>query len=133
MKDKIFVDTNILLYLLSDDARKKNISKNIIRQTPSISIQVLNEVANVAFRKLSLSAEKTLRIINFLSVKCSVMPVEILTIKTALKLKEKYQYSYYDCLILAAALGGGCNILYSENFHNSHNIEGKIKIINPFK
>ncbi len=133
MKDKIFTDTNVLLYLLSNDASKKNIAKNIIRQTPVISIQVLNEAANVSLRKLSLSAEKTLRIINFLSGKCSVTPVKITTIKTAINLKEKYQYSYYDCLILAAALDSGCNILYSENFHNSHVIEGKINIINPFK
>ncbi len=133
MKDKIFTDTNVLLYLLSNDASKKNIAKNIIRQTPVISIQVHNEAANVSLRKLSLSAEKTLRIINFLSGKCSVTPVKITTIKTAINLKEKYQYSYYDCLILAAALDSGCNILYSENFHNSHVIEGKINIINPFK
>ena len=118
---------------MSDDASKKNIAKNIIRQMPIISIQVLNETAKVSFRKLSLSAEKTLIIFNFLSGKCSVKLIKIPKIKTALNLKEKYQYSYYDCLILAAALDSGCNILYSENFHNSHIIEGKIKIINPFK
>jgi predicted nucleic acid-binding protein len=55
------------------------------------------------------------------------------TVRKANVLKNKYGYSFYDSLILAAALECGCNTLYSEDMHDGQVIESSLKIINPFK
>jgi len=59
--------------------------------------------------------------------------IDMLTIKKALALKAKYGYTYYDCLVLASALLYNCNILYSEDMQHNQLIDGRLKIINPFR
>jgi len=63
----------------------------------------------------------------------NVAILNVETVINALKIKQKYQYSYYDSLIISTALQNDCNILYSEDMHNHHLIENKLTIINPFK
>lgn len=133
MKNKVFADSNIIIYSLGNDTFRKEIAKNIIRANPYISFQVLNEVANISFKKLSLSNEKTLKVLNFLAQKCRLHSVDFSTIQDALKIKSEYGYSYYDSLIISAALETGCEILYSEDLHDGQLVGNSLKIINPFK
>ena len=59
MKDNKFVDTNILLYLLSSDSNKKTISKKIIRENCCISTQIMGEFSNVCLKKFNMPLEDT--------------------------------------------------------------------------
>jgi predicted nucleic acid-binding protein len=133
MKDKIFVDTNVLLYLLSNDLEKKSIAKDILKSNNHISIQVLNEFSNVSLRKFQLSIDDTRELIQKISEKTIVFDFNENTILYALDLKNIYQYQFYDCLIIATALENNCNILYSEDMQHNQVIEDKLKIINPFE
>lgn len=49
------------------------------------------------------------------------------------KIMNKYQYNYWDCLIISAALKCDATILYSEDMQHNQVIDGKLKIVNPFK
>ena len=136
MKDnKVFIDTNILVYLVKDNTEK---SEKIATQIPDkqgsiISMQVVNEFCNVASKKLKFSYDNISFCINRFVDNFTVADVKISTIREALKIKEKYKYSYYDSVIIASALQNNCSILYTEDMQHNQLIENKLTIINPFK
>ncbi|MEQ8168825.1 MAG: PIN domain-containing protein [Candidatus Eremiobacterota bacterium] len=132
MQDSIFLDSNILLYAIGNDNYKKSLSIELIKKTPVITVQVLNEISNIMIRKLKLSYQDIHRIIDFIIRKCIIKSIDIITIRKALDISEKYKYSYYDSLIISSALENNCNILYTEDMHHGQNIENILKIINPF-
>jgi len=132
MQDSVFLDTNILLYLLSDDKNKKDVAKKLFKNDHYISIQVLNEFSNVSLKRFKLSIQDTKNLIEVISKKSKIVPYSEQTILSALNLKERYKYQFYDCLILATALENSCNILYSEDMQDQQMIENKLQIINPF-
>ena len=123
MNDKFFVDTNVFLYLLSNDINKKTIAKKILASNLHISTQVINEFSNISLKKFKLSTSNTKELLSKLIEK---------TIFYALDLKEKYQFQFYDSLILASALENQCNILYSEDMQHNQIIEKQLTIVNPF-
>jgi predicted nucleic acid-binding protein len=128
----IFFDTNVLLYLLSADAMKANLAEELLKdQGGIVSVQVLNEFVNVATRKLAMSFAEVREILSALRTLCVVKPLEIETHELGLELAERYRYSIYDCMILAAALRAGCSTLYSEDFQHEQVI-GSLTIRNPF-
>jgi predicted nucleic acid-binding protein len=130
--DKSFIDTNVLLYLLSADAEKAERAESIMREGGLISVQVMNEITNVARRKLTMPWKE---INEFLFLIRSVCPVEPLTIEThdtGRYLAERYQLSLYDAMIVAAALLSECDILYSEDMQDGLIIDGRLHIQNPF-
>lgn len=132
-KDKSFVDSNILLYLLSNDDRKKNIAKTILKTRPIISTQVVSENINVLLKKFKeLSSEDVHRHANILLTYCIVKPVTAAVITQALELKTKYLLQWYDSTIIASALIQQCTIIYSEDFQPNQLIDGKLRVINPF-
>ena len=61
----------------------------------------------------------------------TVLPVMTETISQALALAQKYQYSYYDSLILASALSAGCSTLFNEDMQYGQVIENSLTIDNP--
>ena len=133
MNDKFFIDSNIILYGFSKDLFKKEIVKTLIRANPLISIQVVNEIINVLLKKFHFSIKDVKEVLNFLKLKTKITNLKLESIELALFIKEKYKYSYYDSLIIASALENDCTILYSEDMQHTQVIEGKLKIINPFK
>lgn len=126
-----FFDTNVLLYLLSQDAAKANRAEEIIASGGVISIQVLNEFAAVAVRKLALKIREIRDILSTVRALCSVSPVDIETHELGLDLAERYRFSIYDALIVAAALRARCRVLYTEDLHHDQKIE-RLTIRNPF-
>jgi predicted nucleic acid-binding protein len=134
MKDRIFIDTNVLIYLYSEDEiEKQKISENLVNQySPIISIQVINEICNVMIKKLNLDLQTVSDVISELSEYCIIKTITIETIRYAVKIVEKYKYSYYDSLIISSALENKCTKLYSEDMQHEQFIENQIKIINPF-
>lgn len=130
---KPFIDTNILLYLLSEDNDKADRAEEIVRAGGRISVQVLNEFANVARRKIAMSWEETNEALKLLRSICPTDPLTLETHERGLLVAERYRSSIYDSMIIAAALIGNCEILYSEDMQDGLLIDHQLRILNPFK
>jgi predicted nucleic acid-binding protein len=129
---KTFIDTNILLYLLSADADKANRAEAIVRAGGLISVQVLNEIANVARRKLTMPWVEINEVLTLIRSICPVGPLTIETHDRGRLVAERYGLSVYDAMIVAAALLAGCKILYSEDMQDGLLIDRRLHIRNPF-
>lgn len=128
--DRPFFDTNVLLYLLSDDP-KADRAEALLAGGGMISVQVLNEFASVASRKLKLKWPEIREILTTIRTFCEVIPVTVEIHEAGLGIAERYQLSFYDSLILAAAEHAGCKIVYSEDMQHGHKVNS-VKISNPF-
>lgn len=139
MNDKFFLDTNIFAYSFDSAAPAKQkkarelILKGLTARKAVISYQVVQEFFNIALRKFShpmtvSEAEHYLRTIfqPLLSVQSSYT-----LFSRALRLEEGHRLSWYDALIVAAAMENQCTILYSEDMHHGHRF-GELQIKNPF-
>jgi len=135
MNDRIFIDTNILVYIVKDNTGKAEIiaTKILKKNNSFISIQVVNEFCNVALKKLNFSGANILFSINKFSEVFTIPEVKLSTIKKALQINEQYGYSFYDSAIIASALQNNCAILYTEDMQHQQIIENTLTIINPFK
>ncbi|GJQ23507.1 MAG: twitching motility protein PilT [Candidatus Brocadia sapporoensis] len=135
MRDRFFIDTNILIYFVSNNVIKKNISKDILitNEVIMVNSQVISEFVTVTIKKQILSIADAFKYANeFMDVfEFSIRKKE--TIKLSFGLMTKHKYSYWDSLILAVALENDCSILYTEDMQDGQIIENKLKIINPFK
>lgn len=129
---KAFIDTNVLLYLLSADAAKADRAEAVVRTDSLISVQVLNELTSVARRKLALSWETVNEIIELIRSLCPVEPLTIQTHDQGRTIAQRYQLNIFDAMIAASALNAGCEILYSEDMHDGLLIEERVQICNPF-
>ena len=128
-----FFDTNVLIYLASGDAAKADRAEQLVGDGGAISVQVLNEAANVARRKMGLSWPDTHA---FLSMVRDLLPVHPLTVEiheSGLTLAERYGLSIYDAMIAASALGADCDRLWSEDMQDGMAIESRLRIVNPFR
>jgi len=129
---KAFFDTNVLLYLLSADEAKARRAEELIAAGGWISVQVLNEFASVASRKLGMPIAEIRECLAPIRAICGVVPVSADTHERGLDLAERYGMSIYDALIVAAAALAGCNTLYTEDLQHGQRIEG-LAIRNPFR
>jgi predicted nucleic acid-binding protein len=68
----------------------------------------------------------------FLRTYCNVCPITVHTVDTALAVKKKYHFQWYDCTILSAALIENCTVIYCEDMQHNQLIEGALRIVNPF-
>jgi predicted nucleic acid-binding protein len=128
-----FFDTNVVVYLASGEPTKAERAESIIADGGTISVQVLNEITNVARRKMRMSWEETHA---FLSMIRGLLPVEPLTIEThetGLTLAERYGLSTFDAMIAASALLADCDTLWSEDMQDELVIDGRLRIANPFR
>jgi predicted nucleic acid-binding protein len=126
-----FIDTNVLVYLASGDLKADQAEK-IINAGGTISVQVLNELTNVARRKMRLSWSDTH---SFLSLIRGLLPVHPMTVEiheTGLALAERYGLSTYDAMIAASALHADCDTLWSEDMQDGMIIENRMRVSNPF-
>ena len=140
MKDKFFIDTNVFVYTFSsNDPAKKEESLTIIKGALSngngcISYQVVQEFFNVALKKfiVPLSHLDCRKYFNsVLEPICEVYAGPRLFGK-ALEISERWKLSFYDSLIVAAALFADCEILYSEDLQHNQQIE-TLKIVDPYR
>ena len=129
---KTFFDTNVLLYLLSEDEAKADQVEELLKDGGVISVQVLNEFAAVASRKLGLSWREIKNILGPIRAICEIEPVAVETHDRAIEIADRYGFSFYDATIVAAALRSGCKILYSEDFQHGQLIANQLRIRNPF-
>jgi predicted nucleic acid-binding protein len=133
MKDaSFFFDTNILLYLLSGDNEKAASVEAIVSKGGIISVQVLNEFASVASRKLGMTYAEIREYLVTIRAICDVRPLTVETHLLGLDIAERYGFSFYDSLIVSAALLSDCTTLYSEDMQHGQKIENRMVIANPF-
>lgn len=131
-KAKTFFDTNILLYLLSGDAAKADRAESALLNGGWVSVQVLNEFASVASRKLGMTWPEIKEALAPIRVVCKVVPITVETHDLGLEIAERYGFSLYDSLIVASALLAGCEILFSEDLQDCQRINDQLVISNPF-
>lgn len=127
-----FFDSNVLLYLASGDDRKADRAESVLSRGGSVSVQVLNEITNVARRKMGLSWIDTRQFLATLRTLVTVHPVTLQIHESGLELAEKFGFAIYDAMIAASALDAGCERLWSEDFQHGLHIDGKLRILNPF-
>jgi predicted nucleic acid-binding protein len=128
-----FLDTNVLVYIATGDLEKAERSEKLLREGATISVQVLNELANVGRRKMALSWPEVYTLLGTVRLLVTVVPVSIETHKTGLRLAERYGCAMYDSMIIAAALLAGCARLWSEDMHDGLVVEDRLTIRNPFR
>jgi len=131
MKKTDFFDTNILVYAVSGNAAKADRAEQLIASGGVISVQVLNEFASVATKKLRARVANVRSVLERFRTLCTVVPLDIETHEGGLDLAERYRLAIYDSMIIAAALRAGCRTLYTEDFTDGQVIEG-LTIRNPF-
>ena len=132
----VFLDTNIVVYAYSGtELDKQSISRNILAMDNTVvSTQVLQEFANTLIRKFKTdypAVAKTL--MECIQNSNTVHLNDGNTVLRACQVGERYQFSFYDSMIVAAALESGCSILYSEDLQHNQTIEGTLRIVNPFR
>jgi len=128
-----FFDTNVLVYLASHDLAKADRAEAVVRGGGAISVQVLNEIANVARRKMRMSWRETRSFLESVRGLLAVHPVTIETYELGLALAERYNLAMYDALIAASALLAECDRLWSEDMQDGLAIEKRLRVVNPFR
>ena len=126
-----FADTNVVLYLL-DDGPKAERAAAILAGRPRISVQVLNEAMVNCRRKAGLSWDETGVFLAGIRALCPVEDVTLQTHDVGRALAERYGWSVYDAMIVAAALRAGCTRLWSEDLPDGRLVEDRLRIANPF-
>ncbi|MCY3857634.1 MAG: PIN domain-containing protein [Gammaproteobacteria bacterium] len=140
MNVESFIDTNVFVYQLERiDIQKANIADNLIEygirsQSSCISHQVIQECVNTAVRKaeIPLTGDEMRRyIVDVLAPLYQIRP-DIPLYLRSLDIQSRYHFSFYDSLIVAAALTAGCRTLYTEDLSDNQQIEG-MTLVNPFR
>ena len=127
-----FFDTNVLIYLASNDPVKADQADGLIGHGGAISVQVLNELANVARRKMRMSWQDTHAFLSLLRGLLTVHSFTVETHETGLALAERHNLSIYDAMIAASALHADCDTLWSEDMQHGMALDGRLRIVNPF-
>lgn len=136
---KTFIDTNVLVYWV-DDSERADLVERLLAQRCVISVQVLNEFANVLRRKRAMPLAEIQLLSETLIDVCDVVDLSVRTHQTALALMERYNFSLYDANIVAAAGLSGCAVLCSEDLQDGLNLAWPefagvvtLTIRNPFR
>ena len=129
---EVFYDTNVVLYLLSEDTAKADRAEELLSSGGRVSVQVLNEFAAVAYRKLGMGWTEIGEILAAVRAVCPVEPIAIETHERGLAVAVRYGLNVYDAMIVASALLAGCKLLYSEDLQHGQIFERQLTVRNPF-
>lgn len=127
-----FFDTNVVLYLFSSDSVKADRAEALLATGGIVSVQVLNELASVARRKLAMTWREVGEVLAHIRAICRTEPLTVEGHARGIGIAERYRLSVYDGMILASALDAGCSIVYTEDLHDGQVIEDGLTIRNPF-
>jgi predicted nucleic acid-binding protein len=127
-----FLDSNILVYAFTADPRAVT-ARTLLERDAVISVQGLNEFANVARCKLGRTWAEVREALDAIRAVCgTIVPVDIDTHSDALRIAERYGYAIFDALMIAAAVRADCKVLWSEDMHDGQVIDKRLRIANPF-
>lgn len=136
---RCFVDTNVLIYWVDAGARADTVEQ-LLAGDAVISVQVLNEFANVLTKKRAMPVADVMVLTQTLIDVCQIFDLSVHTHQVALMLMAKYKLSLYDANIRAAAGLSGCGILYTEDMQDGLNVKmpasaggATFSIKNPFR
>lgn len=134
MKDNVFFDTNILVFAYSyTELEKQRLARQLIAESNSfISTQVLQELANTLTRKFKFSYPDAAKAIKESRENNNLHINTESTLLQACTIAKRYRFSFYDSVIISAALESDCTVLYTEDMNHGQVIESKLKIANPF-
>jgi predicted nucleic acid-binding protein len=134
MSGKVFLDTNLWVYLNCADPKAATVRKLVENHSSVIivSAQVLGELYNVLTRKGLADKDAAREIVNDLQQSFHVAPISSATVTLAMAINKRNAFTYWDSLIVAAALENGCKTLFSEDLHHGQLIDKKLTIKNPF-
>jgi predicted nucleic acid-binding protein len=123
---RVFLDSNVVIYAYSqDNSTKRDRARLLIADNYCfVSTLVINEFCNVSTKKLKLPLSIIYQYITDILVKCEYVPVDLPAIRDALSLHDRYQFSYFDCLMIASALKSECAYLFSEDLQDGQVIDG---------
>jgi predicted nucleic acid-binding protein len=128
---KPFFDTNVIIYA-QEDGRKAEIARERLRSGGVISVQVVNEATNVLRRKYGADWDRIGRVIGrVLNAVDKPLPITMETYRLAVDLARSDGFSFFDALLLAAAIKHGCEVMYSEDMQHGRVING-LEIRDPF-
>ena len=130
---KNFIDSNVLLYLLSTDTKKADTAEAILSAGSMISVQVLNEITNVALRKLGMSWTEINQFFATVRALCTIESLTVETHDRGREVAERYDLSVYDSMIVSAALIARCTTLFSEDMKHELLVDKQLRVVNPFK
>ncbi|NCO54946.1 MAG: VapC toxin family PIN domain ribonuclease [Bacteroidetes bacterium CG02_land_8_20_14_3_00_31_25] len=132
MTDKIFVDSNVFMYIFSDVDEFREKALLILDSNPIISTQVVNENVYACLKRLKLTKQKSFEHGERLMSNCDVNIISVEEIHKAFFVSKKYGFSFWDALIVSSALENKCTILYTQDMQHKQVIEKTLTIINPF-
>jgi predicted nucleic acid-binding protein len=128
-----FFDTNVLLYVASSDPAKADRAEQLIGAGGVISVQILNEITNVARRKMGMSWMETRAFLSMIRELLLVQPITVEIHETGLALAERYELSIYDAMIAASALHADCDTLWTEDMQDGIVLNARLRIVNLFR
>lgn len=135
MSAEPFIDTNIWVYAHTEEPgdlrgpRAKALVEDGRRFT--ISTQVLSEYY-AAMLKNGASDSLIQENIESLVLRCELRLIDLSVIRLAHRIKPRYGFSYWDSLVIGSALDAGCNVIYTEDLQHGQQVEGTLRIVNPF-
>ncbi len=130
----MFFDTNLLVYAIGQQDARTPTAEALLARGGLISVQVLNELAAVAHRKLRMSWPDVMEALEAIRILCpNPVPITVEMHDAALRLAGQYGFHIYDALIVAAALEADCATLYTEDLQSGQVIDGRLTILNPFE
>lgn len=133
MRDKVFFDTNVLIYAIAQNDARGPRAETLLATGGVVSVQILNEFVSVARRKIRMPWSEVTEALDAIRVLCpSPVAITIDTHRAALRIAEKYGYEIYDALVAASALEAECATLYSEDLQDGQIIDRQLTIRNPF-
>ena len=124
-----FFDTSVLFYLLSGDTARADRVEELLLRRGTINIQVLNEFA---LREHALSHRELREFLQGIRELCITQPLTVAIHERGLEVAERYGYTLYDSMIIAASLEAECRTLYSEDLQHGQVIDKRLTVINPF-
>lgn len=133
MDANCFVDSNILLYTLDNSSEKQRVAFALWRGGVVMSTQVVMEFTNVCLKKLKFSRQNAFENAMNLMTGAIVNPITEKSVRLAFEVASKYGFSHWDSLIVASAIEANCSTLYTEDMQNGQLINGKVRIVNPFR
>lgn len=137
MKDKCFIDSNLLVYTCDQREDEKRLYiVNFLEKlreikAPVISTQSLGEFFNVVTKKFLFTKEYAASVCQNFRESYPVYEITTENVFHAMEISRKTQYSYWDSLILAVASDIGCSTVYSEDLTSGQTVDG-VKVVNPF-
>jgi predicted nucleic acid-binding protein len=139
MSARYFLDTNVLAYTFDNrEPRKAQVADRLVaegiqQRTGIISYQVMQEFLNVALKRFNppLASNDAQQYLSSVLRRLLAVQSSVALCSEALQIRDRYQLSWYDCLIVAAALEARCEILYTEDLQHGQRFGGLL-VVNPF-